>query len=149
MAMNDAPHIGQADSSDFKLVAPVQSLKNAKKLMRVLHTKTGAIVFDEIDLFPVPLQAADLNHRIFPVPGKLQRIGEQVDPDLLEHGAVAPHLGQGVDFPIDLPALKFRLHFFQHFLHQPIHGEPGLPHFGAAHAGENKQIVDQCAHALC
>ena len=53
MPVDDAAHIGQSNAGPFEIFRPVQSLKNAKQFMRVLHVETYAIVMDEKNMFSV------------------------------------------------------------------------------------------------
>ena len=47
MAMGDALNGGKSNSGAFKLFGKMQTLKDAKQLVCVLHVEAGAVVSDE------------------------------------------------------------------------------------------------------
>jgi hypothetical protein len=49
VALDDALHIGEADSGPLELLHPVQPMKHAEQLAHVGHVETDAVVLDEND----------------------------------------------------------------------------------------------------
>src|ERR1043166_2260441 len=84
-AANDTAHIGQSNSGALKLLICVQALKHTKELGCVLHIETGAFVTDEEGRFPTLLsQGADFDFSRVALPGVLDRVGEQIGPNLTQ-----------------------------------------------------------------
>src|SRR2546422_1927634 len=88
VAMDDALHNRQAHARPFILFGAVQALEHAEELANVLHMKAHTIVLDEIDALAPYLAAADFDHRDLPLARELERVGEQVDKDLLEQSRI-------------------------------------------------------------
>src|SRR5258706_15673164 len=64
MALHDAPNIREADSGSFKFIRGVEALKYAKKLIRVFHIKSGAVVPNKENRFAACVRGgAHFNHR--------------------------------------------------------------------------------------
>src|SRR5574341_160874 len=89
MAMNNALHNRQAYTGPFILFGPVQALEHPEQFVHVGHIETGAVVLDKIDVFFLVLLAAHFDDGHGALLGKLERVGEQVDKDLLEQDRVA------------------------------------------------------------
>src|SRR5450756_1084962 len=81
---DDALHDGQANPRAFKILRPVEPLEHAKQLVHILHIKPNTVVAHKINIFAVFARATNLHDGRCPVTGVLDRVGLQVDPDLLQ-----------------------------------------------------------------
>ena len=62
--VDDPPDGGQADAGAFELLGPMQPLKHAKQLVRVLHVEPDAVVpHEQDDTSRLFAGAADLDRR--------------------------------------------------------------------------------------
>src|SRR6267143_527515 len=52
----------QADARSFKLLGAMQPLKNAKKLVRVVHIKPDSVILDVVNLFAILTVSVYVNH---------------------------------------------------------------------------------------
>src|SRR5258706_11675220 len=97
MAVDDALHDGQADPGAGKFVRAVQPLKYAEQFPGIAHVEAHAVVAHPVDgLGPVD-PGADLDARRALLAGVLAGIADEVDPDLLEHGAIGGGRGPRPD----------------------------------------------------
>jgi hypothetical protein len=55
MAVDDAPHGGQADAPSFELARRMQALEGAKQLVGVGHVEPGTVVANKVRRFAVAL----------------------------------------------------------------------------------------------
>ena len=143
MAMNDPPHIGQADAGPLELLDAVQALKHAKQLVNIPHVEPGAVVAHEEHRFTRLAPAADLDFRFDARAGVLDRVGDQVAKDEPEHGRIALHLGQLPDVPGDGAAADLRRDIAPGLLHQLRHRDRGAAHLRASHLGKSQQVIHQ------
>src|SRR5687767_15743331 len=74
VAVDDALYDGQAHAGALIVLGAVQPLEDAEEFIGVLHVKTGAVVFHEIDALPVILPAADLDVRHGPLAAVFERV---------------------------------------------------------------------------
>jgi hypothetical protein len=84
MPMDDPLHDRQTDSGPFVLVGAVQALEYAKEFVYICHIETYAIILDKIHGLPLFFATADGNHGDLALVGEFDRIGQQIDKDLLE-----------------------------------------------------------------
>src|SRR5688500_674126 len=65
-------------------------LEYPEELVRILHVKAGAVIFDEIHEFPrrSSFPMADLDAGHFPSPGEFERVRDEIEEDLSEHGRI-------------------------------------------------------------
>ncbi len=90
VALDDALHDRQADAGAFIFLRAVQPLEDAEELVGVAHVETGAVVADEINVDAVWASSSrSRSRRRLALAGVFQRIGEQVEPDLLQQHGVA------------------------------------------------------------
>ena len=47
MPMDDSAYVGEPDTGAFKLVVPMEALKNAEELVHILHVESYPIITDE------------------------------------------------------------------------------------------------------
>ena len=77
----------------------------------------------------------------------LQRVGQQIAPNLAQQHRVAVHLRKVVRYlPDHLAALGLSLDALARLSHQQAHGDGHFVEVGAAQAGQIKQTVDQPPH---
>ena len=90
VAVDDPLDAGKAHTGALVLVGTVQALKHAKEFVRVLHVKSGAIVFHEVDSLTGGRVArrTDVNAGFLPATCELQGVVEEVCEDLLEETGV-------------------------------------------------------------
>ena len=143
MAMNDPPHIGQADAGPLELLDAVQALKHAKQLVDVPHVEADAVVADKEHALIRFAPAADLNFGCRARPCILDRVGDQVAEGKPEHRGVALNIRKRPDLPGDVAFPDLRLDLALDLSHQLAHGNPLPLHIGAPHPGKGEQIVHQ------
>ena len=148
VTMQDALTQGQPNPGAFKLILAMQPLEHPEQLVGVGHVEAGAVVLDAVDRFaPYRLpRHRDVGYGA--IARELDRIADQVDPHLPQHGGIAFGLRQLAAAEFDL---ALRLGGQQVRGHPPGQGlhvhrlDLQLP---APQAREAQQIVDQLAHAL-
>jgi hypothetical protein len=65
MAVDDALNGRQADSGTFKLLRPMQALKDAKQLIDILHVKSDTVVpYEDLNVAFVSAQSAYFDIRL-------------------------------------------------------------------------------------
>ena len=74
MAMNDSLSNCQAYAVPFKLIATVETLKDAEQLIGILHVEPRAVVLDEVYRYGIVLLAIHLDDGGISLPGVFQRI---------------------------------------------------------------------------
>ena len=84
MPVNDPLHNRQANAGALKFIGAVEALEDAKQLAHITHVKSGAVVAHKIDALVLLKFAADFNDRRMAVTGVFERVGKQVDPDLVQ-----------------------------------------------------------------
>src|SRR5437899_1510427 len=92
--LDDAAHIGEADSRALEFIGAVKPLEHPEELVRVLHVETHAIVPHEEHGLVVALLRADLDLGTLPGRGVLDGVRDQVREDHPEHGEDALTLRQ-------------------------------------------------------
>src|SRR5437588_3531784 len=97
VARDDALDDREADAGAGKLVLPMQALKDAKQLVVVAHVEARAVVAHAVNQVCAAALAGDLYPRRGLAAAVLQRVGQQVDPDLPEQRGVAVRGGQRAD----------------------------------------------------
>src|SRR5262249_15114993 len=97
MSTDDALDDGQAHAGAGKVLAPVQSLEYAEKLFRVAHVEARAVVDDLEDRLAILETAEDLHLGRGPLGAVLERVADEVRPNLAHHGRVAHHRWQFPD----------------------------------------------------
>src|SRR5579863_3761485 len=98
VTVDDSLDDRQAHSRPCIIFGPVQSLKNAEQLAGIFHVEPDPIVFDEIRRARLPAllhsrAAADFDDRRQTLPRVLERVGNQVEPHLLEQRRISLTLG--------------------------------------------------------
>ena len=73
----------------LELISAMQSLENAEELVGISHVESGAIVGNKTNGRTVLALASDFDDGRLPLARILQRVREQVDPDLLEQRRVS------------------------------------------------------------
>ena len=137
MAFHDAANDRQAYACAFKVFRPVQSLKNLKQLILVLHVEAGAVIADEHRehfAFLVIL-ATDQNLWFGNFAGILDGIGEQVHQHLMKQRDIAFDFGQVSYVPLHTARVRFAgleisansCHQFRQFNLVFLHFDPAEP----------------------
>src|SRR5580698_8396294 len=83
--MND----GQAHAGAPELVCAMQALEHSKKLVRILHVETDAVVANGVVSLRADVAAADLDDGTRRLAAVLERIGDEIRPHLAQQPAVA------------------------------------------------------------
>src|SRR3984893_19275270 len=97
----------------------MQALKHPEQLVYIFHIKARAIIsYEYYDLILVPIDTPDFDLGLQLRARELHRIGEKVDENEPEHGAVAIADRKGVDFPDNITAVCLLTYFAESFLHQ-------------------------------
>lgn len=97
VALDHASHRRQADAVAFEVALHMQTLERREQPVCVGHVEAGAVVGHvEMDR-AVRLVCADPNLRMLALGGELQRVAEQIDPDLANEPPVALEPRQGLD----------------------------------------------------
>jgi hypothetical protein len=90
MPMDNSPDIGEADAGAFKLIVPVEALKNTEEFVHILHIESYPIITDEhLDFNGALSNDADLDLGLWPCRCKFQRIGDQIHEHLAQHGRIS------------------------------------------------------------
>ena len=89
MARDDTLDDGEADAGAFELRVAMQPLEHAEQLVRASHVEAGAVVLHPIGVFPVGRGAAPLDGGFGSPPGVFDGVGEEINPNLAQHGPVA------------------------------------------------------------
>src|SRR5579859_1162651 len=104
VAIDDAAHVGQPKAGAFELVPIMQALKQAEEPGSIFHIKSRAVIPNEKDLFLIGRKlAADLDSRLVLLASVLDRVGNQINPNLPKHCRVTMHFRQWLHDPLDLP----------------------------------------------
>jgi len=127
VAVDDALYGRETDSGAFEFLGAVEPLEHAEQLVGVLHVKADAVILDKVDGRTTLLgQAAYLNSSNILPACKLERIRDQVDPDLLEQRRVALAVGQVADRDFDLPPCLLVAQAIEH-LADEVGGHDSMP----------------------
>jgi hypothetical protein len=119
MTMNDALDSSEAYPSTFKRVRMMQALKDPEQLVYIFHIKACTVVsYEYYDLIFVSIDTSDFDLGLRLRARELRRIGEKVDENELEHGAVSITDRKGVDFPDNITTVCLRTYFAESFRHQ-------------------------------
>src|SRR5229473_8640756 len=97
VARDDALDDREADAGAGKLVLSMQALKDAKQLVVVAHVEARTVVAHAVNQVRAALLAGDLYPGRGLAAAVLQRVGQQVDPDLPEQRRVAIRRRQCAD----------------------------------------------------
>src|SRR5256885_193341 len=82
MSVDDALHGGQAQAVPGKLVRAMQAMEHAEEFVLVAHVKADAVVAHEIDNAFLGLARADADEGGLARGAELERVVQQVGPDL-------------------------------------------------------------------
>src|ERR1700722_3571918 len=150
MAVDDALNGSQPYSGAFKLFRQIQTLKDAEQLVCVLHVKACAVVPNEhLELIFIAVHAANLDFRRPSHACKFYRVGDKVDHDQPQHGAVSVTDRKSAPPPSNVPTLRIPPDFGNDLLDQLLQVHLHVPGLGPADPGKCQQVVDQVAHSFC
>src|SRR5436190_185535 len=99
----------QTDACPFKFVRIVKALKNAKKLVGVFHVKTSPVVAHERDQVGIDSMRADLDDRLLPGLGVLDRVGQEICKNQFDQPDITLNSRERVDMPLDTSAMSVAL----------------------------------------
>src|SRR6478672_10103152 len=105
MARHDPMHQRESDAGSLKLGHVMQALKDPEQLCLIARVETGAVVADKINMFLIVCDRTDFDDRLFPLAGKLQRVGKEIGPHLLEQHAVCCGVRQRPESKLGLRVL--------------------------------------------
>src|SRR5258707_512267 len=146
VAGDDSPYIGEPHACALEFFRPMQPLEHSEQFLGVFHVETRSIVPHVKLQFAALSPAPDFDFRQVARTRILDRIREQVGPDLFQHRKIPAHIGQGLDVPFDVPAVGVAGQFLQHLFHQLGHADPDLTHLDEPHLGKQEQVVYPAAH---
>ena len=148
MALHNLARQRQANAGAFELAGAVQALEHAEQLVLKLGVEANAVVGHlERPMRGVVLLPAQGDAGFGAGAAVLQRVGQQITPDLAQQHRVAVHLRKvGGYLPDHLAALGLGLNALARLSHQQAHGDGHFVEVGAAQAGQIKQTVDQPPH---
>ena len=101
MAPYDSLHESEADACPFELGRAVQPLKYAEQLLLIPRVETDAVVLDGIDDLAVARGAGHLDDRVGARARVLDRVAEQIHPDLFHQRRVAHRMWELADAQIN------------------------------------------------
>src|SRR6266404_4333769 len=107
VALNDPPHVSEADAGAFELSCRMQALEHAEEFVGILHVEAYAIVADEERGFVVRLGGADLDSGPLALAGVFQGIGKQIDDGLAKHERITLDNRQAADLPVNIASFDF------------------------------------------
>ena len=87
--MDDPLHDRQTDSGPFVLLGAVQTLEHAKEFVYICHIEAHAVISNKIYGLSLLFATADGNHGDLASVGEFDRIGQQIDKDLLEQSWIS------------------------------------------------------------
>src|ERR1700693_670874 len=149
MAVDDALNGGQSYSGAFKLFGQMQTLKDAEKLVYILHVKPGAVVPDEhLDFFFIAVHTANLDFGRPSHACEFDDIGNKVDNDQPQHGTVSVTDRKRADLPRNVPTLRVLSDFRDDLLDELLQVHLRLFGLGPPDPGKRQQVVDQVAHSF-
>src|SRR5262249_48723785 len=136
MARHDALHRGETYSGALEYLGTMQALKHAEQLVHVAHVEADAVVLDEHhELAGLPGHGSDLDLRLRPGAGELDRVGDQIDQRDAQHRSIAVERGQRADFPDDVAAAGFALDLLARLAHDLVQVDQCRLRLGAADPG--------------
>ena len=100
VTVNNALNGCEPYSRTFECVGVMQTLKYTEELMDVFHIKPSTIVSYKYDDFMrAAMGIADLDHGLFPLTRKLDRVRNEIHKYKLQHRAVSVATGKRADLP--------------------------------------------------
>jgi hypothetical protein len=148
MPMDDPLHDRQTDSGPFVLVGAVQALEHAKEFIHIRHIETHAVILDKIHGLSLLFATADGNHGDLALVGKFDRIGQQIDKDLLEQGWVSLAERKIINVKVNAPLSLYNAQLVERLPHQVRWRHRLFGEWLPAQACEGQEIVDKLTHVL-
>src|SRR5439155_19198744 len=100
MSVDDALHGGQTQTVPDKLLRAMETMEHAEEFVLVAHVKADAVVAHEIDNAFLGLARADADKGGSARRAELERVVQQVGPDLAQEHRVADGFGQRADLEV-------------------------------------------------
>src|ERR1700733_8032956 len=97
VAGHDPVHDRKSDAGALELLHGMQPLEEAEELRRIAHVEAHAVIAYVVDALRALLQRPDFDPGGIAPGRELQRVGEQVDPHLLEQSRIGTTVGQLAD----------------------------------------------------
>ena len=148
MAVHDPLYDREAHARPRVVFGAVQPLKDSKQFACVFHVEPDTIVSHEIyhrANCPVSL-AANFDEGGVALSRILDRIGNQVDPHLLEQRPIGQAIGKVPHADVNFPAFHRRQQLADAFIDQPGRRDGLFLEGLAAEPREGQQVVDQAPH---
>jgi hypothetical protein len=143
---DDPFHQRKSDAAAWELVLGVQPLEHMEELVRMAHVKPGSVVGHRVHRGVWAGFSPDLNPGLGLVCSELDRVSEEIDPDLTDHGRGSERGGQRVQFKLDfafrMAGAEFRKHVARHLFHVNL----ARLNLLAAHSRKLQQVIDQVSH---
>jgi hypothetical protein len=81
--MDDSTYVCETDAGAFKLVVPMEALKDSEQLVDILHVESRPIIpHKDLNFIGVSFGGANFDLGLRPGGGEFQRIGDQIHEDL-------------------------------------------------------------------
>ena len=137
MALNYSADVGQPDARAGELGVRMQALKDPEQSARITHVESHAIVADIKQVFPGfrPFDS-DLDVGWGAIAGVFDRIGEEIGPDLANHGGIGLDLGELGHTPLDVTTGCLGLQLIDGLLDEVVHVHRGDAQRSPAHVRE-------------
>src|ERR1700737_3500369 len=128
----------------------MQTLKDAEQLVYVLHVKASAVVRHEhLDFFFIAVHTANLDFGGTSHASEFDRVGNKVDNDQPQHGAVSVTDRKRADLPGNVPTLCVLPDFRHDLLDELLQVHLRVSGLGPPDPGKRQQVVDQITHSFC
>src|SRR5512140_286874 len=148
VAADDALHDRKADTGPLVLLGAVQPLKDAEELPDVPNVEAHAVVFDEVRGLPVGAARAHLDLRDVARAREFERVGKEIDPDLLEKRGIRLAAREAPDERVHAPSLHLRRQLLEARPHELGRTDRLALERLPAQAREAEEVVDEAAHLL-
>src|ERR1700722_19470483 len=147
MPMHDALDRCQSYAGALEFFGQMQTLENAKQLVRMAHVETRAVVPDEyFHLIIFLLAAADLDFGLRLRSRELDRVGKQINKNHPQHGAVSVTHRKRADLPGNIPSFGVLRELRDDLGDKRLQVYGAFSGLGTPDSGKAQQIIDQSSH---
>src|SRR6185312_10059670 len=84
VTLDDAPRDRQANARTFEILRGVKALEDAEQALGTAGIEARTVVANRVQLVPGARLATDLDERVLAPARELQRVGDEVHPDLAQ-----------------------------------------------------------------
>src|SRR6185437_16512039 len=101
--LDDSAHDREADSGALEFLGAVQALKDAEEPLGALRIEARAVVSNRVKPAAFgPLRTVDGNERLLAAAGELQRVGDEVHPDLAQQRQIGLRVRKAPDADLEI-----------------------------------------------